>query len=726
MGLCLICVIVALSVDGIARVSFVEKVSKASFSEVAPHTMPVAPGAREEWLVLPYASMDARWWVLHTEKMLGDGDWRVRDTSLDNAPDGREVHWSSLLMWVLTGLAWLQSLGGNLPASSFLAEAALVAGPVMQGIFVGGLGLIVGYRYGLFAAMFYVVCLLTSYPIVRTFLMGEADHHGIVVCFAIGSVLCLLAGGCGLARRPGGARESDDNSLIAIKTARWWFAVSGVLGGASLWVSAATAIPILGGSALGGFLVCLVSAQKPARQTIRQELWLVWGMAGCLSSMGFYLLEYFPRHMGWRLEVNHPLYAFAWLGGAYLLSRFAAWRATGHCSVHLREVVLCLISAGLVLIPLLAIALRPDAVFWVSDKFLLALHKEYILEFQNLFTINRVSGGGLSWIIYYLWPVGCIISLCFLIPNRKLTAQARRGLLLLVPPLILTQTLTVIQVRWASAAFGLWSLCTLVILIDLALQSPRDTTQRWVLRGLIIWSWVTLGLTIVPQVALHAEEERTCLDAPISRDIAGNLLLRDVAHRLIQASPNRMPVVLSGPNASTELAYHGGLRTVGTLYWENMPGLKRAARIFCATDESDALRQLTEAGVTHIVVPSWDNFAEAYAKLLAKAEGRQEITTPFFKGIVEGDDCPVWLRPFAYPIPTDSGLDTNSVKIFAVLPQQSLFESFYYQGVYFFETERYEKARQIFSKAAQLRPSDDRPQLYLKEIDTKHPNPADG
>jgi predicted MFS family arabinose efflux permease len=52
-----------------------------------------------------------------------------------------------------------------------------------------------------------------------------------------------------------------------------------------------------------------------------------------------------------------------------------------------------------------------------------------------------------------------------------------------------------------------------------------------------------------------------------------------------------VPVVLTGPNASTEMTYHAGLRTVGTLYWENMPGLKRAARIFAAADAAEAKRE---------------------------------------------------------------------------------------------------------------------------------------
>lgn len=739
--LCLVLTVVVLGLDGVSRFAMVEKVSHTSFSEAPPHTLPVAQGAREEWLVLPHYAMDARWWVLHTERLLREGSWRVRGTNLDNAPEGREVHWSSLLMWILAGLAWLHSLFSGAPPDASVAEAAMVAGPVMLAVSVVGLAVLAAVRFGKFAGAFWALVILTSFPLLRTFLTGEADHHGLVVAFAMGGVLCLLAGGCGFVRArnveqasrllvsgPGGSRDGrptsrfpDTLGLPDLATARRWFAGAGILGAASLWVSAATAIPILAGVAAGGFLGFLVRVRGEKSGTVRPELWMIWGLAGGIASVGFYLLEYFPNHLGWRLEVNHPLYAFAWMGGAFLLSRTLSGIEARRFPLRSGlDFGLAILAFAALLAPLLAILWVPDAVFWVSDDFLLALHKEYILEFQNIFAINRITGGGISWLTQYTWPMAVLVCTVLLGLTRQFGPLARRALPLLAPALVITQILTVVQVRWASAAFGMWSLAALIVLADLAL-SPRPTgVRRWAFRGLISWGWVAILLTLLPQIGIRAKEERTCLDVPIPRDIAGNLLLRDVAHRLIQSSPERVPVVLTGPNASTEMAYHAGLRTLGTLYWENMPGLKRAARIFSVTEESAALAELTSAGVTHIVVPSWDNFAEAYAKLLARAEGRETTEAPFFKAIVEGDECPDWLRPFAYPIPTDSGLDANSVKIFAVLPQQSPFESLFYRGVYFLEIGQPDKARGLFTEAAALRPEDERPRRYLRQIEVKN------
>jgi tetratricopeptide (TPR) repeat protein len=213
-----------------------------------------------------------------------------------------------------------------------------------------------------------------------------------------------------------------------------------------------------------------------------------------------------------------------------------------------------------------------------------------------------------------------------------------------------------------------------------------------------------------------AKDERTCLNAPLSEDVGGNLLIRDIAHRLIQSSPAKIPTVLTGPNTSTELTFHSGIKTLGTLYWENMPGLKRAAEIFAATGEEKTKKRLTEAGVTHIVIPSWSNFGEAYAGLLASAQGMEKADPSYLDGVLKSEDFPTWLRPFAYPIPTSSGIDAQSVRIIAFIPEQNAFESWFYRGVYHFESGQPEKARPAFEKALALRPGDPRVLSYLGNL----------
>ena len=688
------------------------KVSAVSFSDVPPHEVKLPPGTREEHLVLPNSSVDARWWVVHTKKMLREGTWRVRGTDLDNAPDGREVHWSSFLMWVLALLAWVRSWGTGQPAEQFVADAAVAAGPALMIFLLGGLWVMARRAFGWPAATFYLLVLLSAQAVVRTFELGEADHHGIVLAFASASALSLVAGGAGFARRTDA-------------TAPRWFIASGLTGAAALWVSASTALPILAGLGAGGLLAGWFFARAKEPPPLRPELWFHWGVAGCLGSLGFYLLEYFPRHMGWRLEVNHPLYAMAWLGGGWLLSRILEGRLKGRApfrkTADWLKAAVCLLFVAA---PVAAIGLAGDRVFWVSDDFLLALHKEYIMEFQSLVGILRSKGqeqNALVWIIGYFWIWVIFVGGLALWNSGKGDALFRRSLLLLVPATMIMQTLSFWQVRWSSAAFALWALWGLISVAAIRRSSTGGVWRvvAWAVVAVVPWIAVLLGP--LPAAAFATRAERTCLEAPLGEDVGGNLLVRDVTHRLLQASPGQMPTVLTGPNTSTEMAYHGGVRVLGTLYWENMPGLKKAAEMFAAGTEEETKRLLSGAGVTHIVIPSWSNFGEAYAGLLAKARGETAPAPSYLDGVLKSEEFPVWLRPFAYPIPTATGIDAQSVRVVAFLPSQNEFEAHFYRGIYHFESGQPDKARHQFERALALRPDESRAREYLRQLDTASP-----
>jgi hypothetical protein len=700
--------VVALGAAAYAKWSAIGKISAVSFTDVAPHTVKLPPGTREEHLVLPNSSVDARWWVVHTKKMLRDGTWRVRGTALDNAPGGREVHWSSFLMWVLALLAWVRSWGTGQPAEWFVADAAVAAGPLLLVLLFGALWWTARRAFGWLPATFYLLVLLTTQGVVRTFELGEADHHGIVLAFASACALCLVAGGAGFARRTDAAAPR-------------WFIASGLTGAAALWVSASTALPILAGLGAGGLLTGWLFARSKEPTPLRPDLWLAWGIAGCLGSLAFYLLEYFPRDMGWRLEVNHPLYAFAWLSGSWLLCRILEGRRDGKFlfrkSGDWLKAVLCVVVAAA---PIAAITLAGDRVFWVSDTFLLALHKEYISEFQSIAGILRWKGqeqNALVWIILYFWIWVIFTGALALWFSGKGDGLFRRALLLLLPATMIMQVLSFWQVRWSSAAFALWALWGLISVAALLRLDSERVWRGVVLSVVAVVPWIALLLGPLPAAAFATKAERTCLDAPLGEDVGGNLLIRDVTHRLLQASPGQVPTVLTGPNTSTEMAYHGGVRVLGTLYWENMPGLKKAAEMFAATTEEETKRLLAEAGVTHIVVPSWSNFGEAYAKLLAKAQGQDLAGPSYLDNVLKTEEFPIWLRPFAYPIPTATGIDVQSVRVVAFIPAQNRFEGHFYRGIYHFESGQPDKARAQLAEALALRPGEPRVEAYLRQLD---------
>ncbi len=714
LGICLLCSLFLWAADCLVRWQTVEKINAIRLTDVPPATLSIPPGAWEEHLILPGSSMDARWWVVHTREMVEQGTFRVRDTDRDNAPNGREVHWSSLLMWLLAGIAHALSWASGKPPLELISQAALYAGPVLQAGALLGLSWIIARRFGGLPAIFFAIVFLSSYPVVRTFQAGEADHHGIVLAFAAAGVLSLICGNGGFVstgRAKGKALGIPD---LRTEQARGWFRLAGILGGASIWISAATALPILAAAGIGACLCAWSARMSPPRGKFEPELWFTWAKWGGGASLFFYILEYFPGHLGWRLEVNHPLYALAWLGGGILLREATAVIA-GNRPIPRPGALWSLVPAALlVALPLVAIVIWRERVFWVSDRFLLALHDKFIFEFQSLPTLFRRYGNSFGFLTYYPFPLFALATTLVLLGKRALGRWGTRALLVLAPPTLLMQALAIHQVRWSSAAFALWALWALVIFVDAFHAEVSNRARRWVLGAAAVTCWIGLAITQVPQYLATAEASEALVAHPLPAEAGNGIILRDLAHRLIQSSPERVPVVLTGPNSSTDLVYHGGIRTLGTLYWENTPGLKRAAEVFTARDEQDALERLTSAGVTHIVIPSWDNFADAYARLL----NPEDPMTAFFRGIVSDSQFPDWLRPFAYPIPTDAGLDATSVKIFAVLPQQNLFESRFFQGVYHFESGEFESARPLFEEAVRLRPEDPRPHAYLSAMES--------
>jgi len=717
--LCALLAVLLFLADALARWNTVAQISAVTFSEVPPHSTALPPGAWEEHLVMPHSAVDGRWWVVHTRQMLREGSWRARWTDRDNAPEGREVHWSSLPVWILAASAGVRSWGTGLPAEHFVSAAALAFGPLTLVIGLAVLAWLATRGFGPFAALYYLVVLMTSFGVVRCFIFGETDHHGVVLIFISASLLCLLCGGGGYVRGRK-SKQGDAQELPTEEQARRWFTASGLLGAAALWVSAATAIPVLFGAGLGALLGALVAAFAGWRDQLRPGLWLVWGAAGCAGSLFFYLLEYFPDGFGLRLEVNHPLYGLAWLAAANLLRVSVDWIKTGQLPRGAWSSLI--FSVLLAAVPPALVFARGEDVFWVSDKFLLDLHHEYISEFQSLGEVLDIGGmHATTWLIIYPWVFVALATalLSFLPPHRPRTIM--RLLPVILPAVLVMQTLAVLQVRWGSIAFALWALCVLVILSDVLSRPVGDKFKTALLAILLASAWLSLTFGLLPEVARAHKDEAGCLQSPLKEEVGGHLLIRDVTHRLLQSSPGLLPTVLTGPNTSTEMVYHGGVRVLGTLYWENTPGLKRAAEIFAAGTEQETKRLLEEAGVTHIVVPSWSNFGAAYADLLAKASGKDEAGPSYLDTVVKSEDFPVWLRPFAYPIPTETGIDAQSVRVIAFLPRQNEFEWRLHRGIYHFESGRPDQARVEFEAAIQLRPSDPLAGDYLRRLTQQAP-----
>ena len=179
--------------------------------------MAAAPDAPRTWCSQRFfVEPDSYYWLSYARELRARGAWRMRATSADNAPYGREMHWSHLVVWGLMATSRILETAAHLPPSVALECAGRILLPAAGMVFLGALFLLLGRRLGWPVAALTTGALATSPEILWNFHGLRPDHHGFHLAFAAGMWLCLVLGGMGRART--GARR--------------WFAAAGLLGDA--------------------------------------------------------------------------------------------------------------------------------------------------------------------------------------------------------------------------------------------------------------------------------------------------------------------------------------------------------------------------------------------------------------------------------------------------------------------------------------------------------------
>ncbi len=677
----------------ITRIEYIRKSTQAS---VMPEGIAASPGIRPHEITLPIASVDSCWWILHTEAMLRAEDWRVRESTRDNAPFGREVHWSSGLLWILAGLAWLIHLSSGLGIGESVQHAALLAGPLMLVGFVLVFAVLTARRWGGATGGFMALALATLSPLDGLFRVGEADHHGIVTCLSLGCALAVIAAGAGRVSRTG--QSVSPHALVpSLASARRWMVLSGLLGAGGLWVSAATMVPVFMGISLGALLASQLNRiprTNDATET-RPDLWRLWGMSGALGSLAFYLLEYAPHNFGWRLEVNHPLYAIAWLGGGDLLARSCAWVERGRFATTTRARIAAACSLlGLSALPIVILA-GGVRVFSLQDAFLWSLHTDYIREFLPLFRIYE----GANWTTVVenipIWPV-LILPAIRLFMTRGISSSATAVLALALCACLPLTGLSLAQIRWFSVGQTLW-LAVPVVLITSWRSGEIRLGKPYLAGGALCF---VAGLGLFPAFSISRWQPAKVLNI----EEAITLVVRDVAWKLREQAGNKQINVLSGPTTTTLLSFFGDTQGVGTLYWENLAGLKAAGAIYGAESDEKALALCREHAVTHIVIFSWDAFAQPYARLHHGRSADAKTDDCFVNTLLNAETPPTWLRPLPYIMLPQLAQKGHWVHIFEVKPEQSRAESFFHLGLYLEQMERANDALTAYIESWNLDP----------------------
>ncbi len=643
-------------------------------------------------LILPQNGLDGFQWITHTQQMLADGGWRIRYTDSDNAMDGREIHWSHGFIWWLVACGKLHSTMTGFPLAASVEAVAPIANTVLLVICIAAIPWSVLRRYGAISAGALAIGLSSNYGMFEYFMIGNPDHHGIAAISVLVSSLMLALGGAGWVSneekelgKPQNPRiQSDVEYKITSSSAKTYFIGSALAGSVALWISAATAVPTLIGIGLGAVLSVLLYASPKSSNEIRYlpDLWFWWGFTGFCGSTFFYVLEYFPANMGMRLEVNHPLYGFAWLGGGILLSQLASWKTKGGSPWQSNLVRTWSIASivAVVLVPLL-IAIDSKRFFWIADGFLWSLHKDYISEFESIIRWALQRPSWLPLIRVSLCPILCSVLVLRLFWKRATASSWNSMMGLLLAPAILVTLLGCLQVRWLGIANALW-----LPLVPTAIACLRanNFAKRFTLVERGIGASIFLAvLFFSPVVGLWESFKERGQPIAIGIDEGTAIYVRDLAHSVRRANPDQETVVLSGPMSTNYMMYYGGAKGIGTLYWENLHGLKSAARIYAAPTELDALELIQRHHISHIAIFAFDAFALEYTRLIRDLPRSSQPQDAFIPALLANPTNVQWLTPL--PIKSPDRQISEWALLMEVRPMQTASQA-HYGAAQFFES----------------------------------------
>ncbi len=677
--------------DAIVRSRHILQVSEGYGVMVdAPTPDPKSPtgyvgGVRS--MILPEAGEDTAHWVMQTQTMIARGEWRIRSVDYDNAPAGREVHWSALFHWWLELLARIDHLLTGQSLGIAVERAALTSGPVMFALMLLGLVPLLNRRFSATASALVAVGAVTTSSFYTDFLPGRADHHGLVNLCGLLMVLFLVIG----SESPESKAGADSASPVH---PRRWFIASAVAGGVGIWISAATMIPVLGGLGVG-----ILAASWLGRGATTRASWLrdpglfrLWGLVGGGVSFAAYLIEYFPSHFSMRLEVNHPLYAAAWIGGGELLH--LGVRLIGRLQpLQRRDLTTGVVALVLVALPPLALLALSAKAFVLLDPFLWQLHKYYIMEEQNLLRSLTEHGSVLQNFANLCLPSLLLVPPLVLAFRSSTAKETKMLLALTLFPAVVSWSQCWNQVRWLSLAYALTVPALAVFFRALERQQP-------VRRGTVL-AWAgACALLFVPGAVKAARQ--TLASSDYTNQEIRNLAQRDVAHWLRQRVGFGQPLVVAGsPTTTTLMISQAGASGLGTLYWENVEGLKHAAALFAAPTPEAAEKIVRRLGVTHIVFFTWDPFEVALAKLHRGLPSDAPIPEDSFVVKLLGSRIPPpWLRALPFTLPEHSALAGEQIRLWEVTPDQSPAEAAAHAANYYLETGKPDPGGQVAATLA--------------------------
>ncbi|HVZ64657.1 MAG TPA: hypothetical protein VG936_08815 [Lacunisphaera sp.] len=579
--------------------------------------------------------------IAETQQMFATGRWRIRHVDFDNAPAGREERSTSPARWWLGLNAWAVHLATGQPIGPAAERAALLSEPVLHALAWVAFTAWIAWQFGWWPATLASLGLICFFPFGAGFLPGVPGTAGLSRVCILAALLSLLTG------------------LLGRSLRRRWFALAGVAGGIGLWVDVAGQLPVLAGIAAGGLLAAWFERTAADHNVIDRPAWRAWSLAGGITVVIAYLVEFAPSHLGtWQLDTIHPLYGLAWIAVGEIVARVTA--ATRRNRIQNAGGLFVLFAAA-------ALAATPLVLMWTGNS-VLGTHDLAALRLTNQpdgplapLLWAWLHRDGLSTVVCAtLLPVIGVLPAAWLLLRRPSAPAHRAAVAVTLMPTVVALGMATGQLAWWATVDAL--LLVLVVAVTAGMFSCAGT---WARR-----SW---GAAVVLAVAVGFFALRPTGDVgpelKLTPSETQELVERDLAHWLARHAGDERPIVFAPPRESLTLSFYGGLRGIGTNLAGNEAGFGATLALAGAQTMEEVEAQIQLQGVRYLVVPSWDPFFDEFGHLYLQASyaKRQSL----FIGELRRWHLPAWLAPLAYPMPVIGGFERQSVQVFEVVDPQN-------------------------------------------------------
>ncbi len=539
---------------------------------------------------------DSEHWLGMARRMLSGEGVVIRFTQVDNAPFGREIHWSSSFAWWLAlgstvgswfcGEAPIETLKAFAPWANVLAFAVAVL----------SFAVIFWRSLGPLPAGAFIAAWVSSPAVIWDFGFGIADHHGFHDIAAIWTCLPMI-----IAALTSGRENSPSTAGTASLSGAAVLAGTGA--GVGLWLSATTQFVVsftflfaAAGVELFRALRGRGAGENAIRPAVDPASWLAFGLSAAVSSTILHIVEYgSPVAAELRLEVNNPIYSLSVLGGGVMVWGLGKlgngprtnggwlWGAAALCG-----------GAALVA-PILCFVFGPSEWHAMRDPVLARVHAVGKLN-SPLFATAGFSGEPLVEIAPILLglTIAAGYAATFLLRGRQ--HDGVDALLWILAPAVALATLLLgFHIRWGGLAA---TLAALVVAVLVKLLLDREMRRPGHVCSVLAGSFLVSGF-------LAAYSNQAKINSHLITHRAGfaiaTLQIADCIREDLGAAPSRLMAMRGFVYGAEWLGCRLDVPVVSSRYWENLDGLRAEAEFFGSTDLAAAERIARDRGLTHVL-----------------------------------------------------------------------------------------------------------------------------